>query len=242
MSSIKRDKSDLFCLIQQHAKNTCEEDVSSIDILENKVLRYRNIEDLFIFNLVDDLNQKKINIKFHNLFLRYISSNTNALKIIEADLLATFMRDPACKKHYDPILFFKGYKALQLHRLGHWLWNKKEFFSALAIQSFVSDLYQVDIHPSCVIGKGIMIDHATRLVIGERVVIGDNVSLLHSVTILAPKAEDLTVIGDDVLVSAGASIIGNINIKRGAKVGAGSLVIENVSEGSTVVGVPSHQL
>ena len=242
MCLIKKHKSELFSLIQEDAINTCEEDVSSIDILENKVLRYRNIEDLFIFNLVDDLNQKKINIKFHNLFLRYISSNTNALKLIEADLLATFMRDPACKKHYDPILFFKGYKALQLHRLGHWLWNKKEFFSALAIQSFVSDLYQVDIHPSCVIGSGIMIDHATRLVIGERVVIGDNVSLLHSVTILAPKAEDLTVIEDDVLVSAGASIIGNIKIKRGAKVGAGSLVIENVSEGSTVVGVPSHQL
>ena len=87
-----------------------------------------------------------------------------------------------------------------------------------------------------------MIDHATRLVIGERVVIGDNVSILHSVTILAPKAEDVIVTEDDVLVSAGASIIGNINIEKGAKVGAGSLVIENVSEGSTVVGVPSRQL
>ena len=242
MCLIKKHESDLFSLIQEDAINTCKKDVSSVDILENKVLRYRNIEDLFIFNLVDDLNQKKINIKFHSLFLRYISSDTNALKFLEADLLATFSRDPACKNYYDPILFFKGYKALQLHRLGHWLWNKKEFFSALAIQSFISELYQVDIHPSCVVGKGIMIDHATRLVIGERVVIGNNVSILHSVTILAPKAEDLTVIEDDVLVSAGASIIGNINIKRGAKVGAGSLVIENVSEGSTVVGVPSHQL
>ena len=100
----------------------------------------------------------------------------------------------------------------------------------------------MDIHPSCVIGKGIMIDHATRVVIGERVLIGDNISLLHSVTIIAPKVEDLIVIEDNVLISAGASIIGNINIKKGAKVGAGSLVIENVSEGSTVVGVPSRQL
>ena len=97
-------------------------------------------------------------------------------------------------------------------------------------------------NPSCVIGKGIMIDHATRVVIGERVLIGDNISLLHSVTIIAPKVEDLVVIEDNVLISAGASIIGNINIKKGAKVGAGSLVIENVSEGSTVVGVPSRQL
>lgn len=242
MSSIKRDKSDLFCLIQQDAKNTCEEDVSSIDILENKILRFKNIKDLFIFNLVDDLDQKKLNINFYNLFLNYISSNTNALKFLEADLLATFTRDPACKNHYDPILFFKGYKALQLHRLGHWLWNKKEYFSALATQSLISELYQVDIHPSCVIGKGIMIDHATRVVIGERVLIGDNISLLHSVTIIAPKVEDLIVIEDNVLISAGASIIGNINIKKGAKVGAGSLVIENVSEGSTVVGVPSRQL
>ena len=242
MSSIKGDKSDLFCLIQQDAKNTCEEDVSSIDILENKILRFKNIEDLFIFNLVDDLDQKKLNINFYNLFLRDISSNTNALKFLEADLLATFTRDPACKNHYDPILFFKGYKALQLHRLGHWLWNKKEYFSALATQSLISELYQVDIHPSGVIGKGIMIDHATRVVIGERVLIGDNISLLHSVTIIAPKVEDLIVIEDNVLISAGASIIGNINIKKGAKVGAGSLVIENVSEGSTVVGVPSRQL
>ena len=153
MSSIRRDKSDLFCLIQQDAKNTCEEDVSSIDILENKILRFKNIEDLFIFNLVDDLDQEKLNINFYNLFLKYISSNTNALKFLEADLLATFTRDPACKNHYDPILFFKGYKALQLHRLGHWLWNKKEYFSALATQSLISELYQVDIHPSCVIGK-----------------------------------------------------------------------------------------
>ena len=164
------------------------------------------------------------------------------MKFLEADLLATFTRDPACKNHYDPILFFKGYKALQLHRLGHWLWNKKEHFSALATQSLISELYQVDIHPSCVIGKGIMIDHATRVVIGERVLIGDNISLLHSVTIMAPKVEDLIVIEDNVLISAGASIIGNINVKKGAKVGAGSLVIENVSEGSTVVGVPSRQL
>ena len=242
MSSSKKGESDLFSLIQQDAKNTCKEDVSSIDILENKILRFKNIKDLFIFNLVDNLDQKKININFYNLFLKYISSNTNALKFLEADLLATFRRDPACKNHYDPILFFKGYKALQLHRLGHWLWKKREYFSALATQSLISKLYQVDIHPSCVIGKGIMIDHATRLVIGERVVIGDNVSLLHSVTIIAPKIEDHTVIEDNVLISAGASIIGNINIKRGAKVGAGSLVIENVSGGSTVVGVPSRQL
>ena len=110
MSSIKRDKSDLFCLIQQDAKNTCEEDVSSIDILENKILRFKNIEDLFIFNLVDDLDQEKLNINFYNLFLKYISSNTNALKFLEADLLATFTRDPACKNHYDPILFFKEIK------------------------------------------------------------------------------------------------------------------------------------
>ena len=84
-------------------------------------------------------------------------------------------------------------------------------------------MYQVDIHPSCVIGKGIMIDHATRVVIGERVMIGDNISLLHSVTIIAPKVEDLIVIEDDVLISAGASIIGNINIKKGAKLGRAAL-------------------
>ena len=191
MSSIKKDKSDLFFLIQQDAKNTCEEDVSSIGILENKILRHKNIEDLFVFNLVDDFNQKKINIDFHNLFLKYISSDTNALNFFEADLRATFARDPACKNHYDPILFFKGYRALQLHRLGHWLWNKKEYFSALATQSLISELYQVDIHPSCVIGKGIMIDHATRVVIGERVLIGDNISLLHSVTIMHQRSKTL---------------------------------------------------
>ena len=86
-------------------KNTCEEDVSSIDILENKILRFKNIEDLFIFNLVDDLDQKKFNINFYNLFLKYISSNTNALKFLEADLIATFTRDPHVKIIMIPYYF-----------------------------------------------------------------------------------------------------------------------------------------
>jgi len=160
----------------------------------------------------------------------------------EHDLLAFRERDPACDRLSLPFLYYKGYQGLQLYRIGHWLWknNKKEL--ALYLQSQVSNAFGIDIHPAAVIGKGILIDHANSLVIGETAVVGDNVSMLHEVT-LGGTGKDTgdrhPKVKSGVLIGAGAKILGNVTIGEGAKIGAGSVVLSDVPSHCTVAGVPA---
>ena len=141
-----------------------------------------------------------------------------------------------------PFLFFKGFHALQAYRLAHWLWNEKRRHLALYLQTRVSDLFAVDIHPAARIGSGIMMDHATGIVIGETAVVEDNVSMLHAVTLggTGKEAGDRhPKIRTGVLIGAGAKILGNIEIGKGARVAAGSVVLQNVPPCKTVAGVPA---
>ena len=159
------------------------------------------------------------------------------------DIAAYFERDPACNNYCRPFLFFKGFIAVQAQRFSHALWQKKRCVLARHIQSRASQCYDVDIHPAARIGRGVMVDHATGLVIGETAVVGDNVSFLHGVTLggVGWKAgQRHPRIGTGVLVSAGAKILGDISIGDGAKVGAGSVVLQSVPEHVTVAGVPAR--
>lgn len=159
------------------------------------------------------------------------------------DLCAYYERDPACDHYYIPLLYFKGFHALQAHRIAHWLWGQGRRSMALYMQSVVSETFAVDIHPAARIGGGIMIDHATGLVVGETAVIGDDVSILHSVTLGGTGNEcgdRHPKISHGVLVSAGAKILGNITVGEGARIGAGSLVLSSVPAHTTVAGVPAR--
>ena len=160
-----------------------------------------------------------------------------------ADLMAVFERDPACHRFLQPILFFKGYQAVQAYRVGHWLWKAGRIDLAYFVQMRVSEVFGVDIHPAAVIGRGIMIDHAHSIVIGETAVVGDNVSMLHSVTLGGTGKEDgdrHPKIGDGVMIGAGAKVLGNIHVGHCSRIAAGSVVLQDVPHNTTVAGVPAR--
>ena len=160
-----------------------------------------------------------------------------------ADIAAVYDRDPACHRFLQPLLFFKGFQAVQAYRVAHWLWTTGRRDLAYFFQMRVSEEFSIDIHPAARIGKGIMIDHAHAIVIGETAVVGDNVSLLHSVTLGGTGKEDEDrhpKIGDGVLIGAGAKVLGNIRIGNCARIAAGSVVLTEVPPRKTVAGVPAR--
>lgn len=161
----------------------------------------------------------------------------------EADLQAVLERDPAIKSLLQPFLYFKGYQALQAWRVAHWLWTQGRETLAFHIQSRMSELFQVDIHPGARVGSGVFIDHGTGVVIGETAVVGDEVSMLHGVTLGgtgAERGDRHPKIGRGVLLGAGAKVLGNIIVGDYAKVASGSVVLKPVPPGCTVAGVPAR--
>ena len=160
-----------------------------------------------------------------------------------ADLLAIRDRDPACEDLLTPFLYFKGFQSLQAHRVSHWLWKGGRTHLARHMQSRISEVFAADFHPAARMGRGIMIDHGTSLVIGETAIVEDDVSMLHEVTLGGTgKAggDRHPKVRRGVLIGAGAKILGNITIGEGAKVGAGSIVLDDVAPFTTVVGVPAR--
>ena len=159
-----------------------------------------------------------------------------------ADIMAVYDRDPACHRFLQPLLFFKGFQAVQAYRVAHWLWTTGRQDLADFFQMRVSETFGVDIHPAARIGKGIMIDHAHSIVIGETAVVGDNVSMLHSVTLGCTGKEEEDrhpKIGEGVLIGAGAKVLGNIHIGHCSRIAAGSVVLHDVPPKTTVAGVPA---
>ncbi len=159
-----------------------------------------------------------------------------------ADLAAVYDRDPACTRYLEPFLYFKGFHALVAHRFAHELWKSGRRDFALYLQSLASRAFTVDINPATRIGVGIMIDHAHAVVIGETAVIGDNVSILQGVTLGGTGKETgdrHPKIGDNVLIGAGAKVLGNITVGACSRVAAGSVVLRDVPECTTVAGVPA---
>jgi len=160
-----------------------------------------------------------------------------------ADIVAVFERDPACHRFIQPVLFFKGFQGIQAYRVAHWLWQHDRRELAYFMQMRVSEVFGMDIHPNAKIGQGIMIDHAHSIVIGETAVVGDNVSMLHSVTLGGTGKEDgdrHPKIENGVLIGAGAKVLGNIRIGYCTRIAAGSVVLMDVPPCKTVAGVPAR--
>ena len=162
-------------------------------------------------------------------------------EILRNDIAAVYDRDPACNRLIDPILYFKGFHAIQTHRLAHWSLNNGKHDLALYLQSRSSQVFQTDINPAAKIGRGAFLDHATGVVIGETAVVGDDVSILHGVT-LGGTGKDSgdrhPKIGDGVLLGAGATVLGNISVGNCSRIAAGSLLVKNVPANVTVAGIP----
>jgi serine O-acetyltransferase len=176
------------------------------------------------------------------LLLEIFSSNENISASAIADMQAIVDRDAACQNMLEPLLFFKGFLAITTYRIAHQLWNQNRKPLALYFQSISSEVFGVDIHPAARIGCGILLDHATSIVIGETAIVEDNVSILHEVT-LGGTGKQVgnrhPIVRSGVLIGAGAKILGRVEIGTGAKIGAGSVVLNNVPPHTTVAGVPA---
>ena len=159
-----------------------------------------------------------------------------------ADIIAVRERDPFCHRMVQPLMFFKGFLGIQAYRVGHWLWTSGRQDMAMFMQMRISELFSMDINPAARVGQGIMIDHAHAIVIGETAVVGNDVSMLHSVTLGGTGKDDgdrHPKIGDGVLIGAGAKVLGNIRIGECSRVAAGSVVLKDVPPCKTVAGIPA---
>lgn len=229
----------IFRETEQHA---AEEPVLA-SFLHATILNHDNLECALSFHLASQLDSPTASaLLLREVILEAFESDNCLRKTIRADLLAVEERDSACHELYIPFMYFKGFHALETHRVAHWLWKQGRHSLALFFQNRVSAEFAVDIHPAATLGHGIMLDHATGLVIGETAVVGNNVSILQSVTLGGTgkiEGDRHPKIGNGVLISAGAKILGNIRVGHGAKVGAGSVVLEDVPPHTTVAGVPA---
>jgi serine O-acetyltransferase len=172
-----------------------------------------------------------------------IADDPSLGEAFRADIVAVADRDPACTRLLEPVLYFKGFHAIQTHRLAHWLWRRERQDFALYLQSRASEVFQADIHPAARIGRGIFLDHATGLVVGSTAVIEDNVSMLQDVTLGGTgkeRGDRHPKIRRGVLIGAGAKILGNIEVGECARVAAGSVVLQPVPSKTTVAGVPAR--
>ena len=210
------------------------------------VLSHRRLEDAVCHRLARRLQHAVLDPGLvHKTFHEVLDADPTLGEDFRADLMAWAQRDPACDRLIEPLLYFKGFHALQTYRVGHRLWNAGRKDLAHYLQSLVSRFLQVDIHPAARIGRGIMIDHATGIVIGETAVVGDNCSLLHAVTLGGSGTEHgdrHPKLGCGVMVGAGAKILGNISVGDCARIAAGSVVLKDVPPRRTVAGVPSRDI
>lgn len=210
------------------------------------VLSHRNLSESIRYFLSNRLANRQMSaLTLHGLMSEAMQEQPTITEAMLADLLAHYERDAACDQYILPLLFFKGFHALQMHRISHYFWQADRKTLAVFLQHRVAELFDVDIHPAAQFGQGIMLDHATGIVVGETAVIGDNVSMLHGVTLGgsgATAGKRHPTIGSGVLLSNGAKVIGNITVGENAKIGAGSVVLNSVERGATVVGVPARQV
>jgi len=230
--------------IRQEAREIIESDQSLGGFVYSAVLNHGRFGQAIGHRLAmllanGDINAELI-VQAHN---EALMADPGIGQAARADILAVYERDPACERYIEPFLYFKGFQALQAHRLAHRLWalGRKDF--ALFLQSRSSAVFSVDIHPAAKMGQGIMIDHGHSIVIGETAVVEDNVSILQDVTLGGTGNEDgdrHPKIREGVLLGSGCKVLGNIEVGRCAKVASGSVVLKDVPPRRTVAGVPAR--
>jgi serine O-acetyltransferase len=234
----------LWETIRKETRQEAEREPMLASFLYATILNHDSLEAALSFHLANKLDSPAMPaMLIREVIESALKADPTIGQAVRADLLAVKERDSACRSLLTPLLFFKGFHALQSYRVAHWLWKEGRQSLALFLQNRISSVFAVDIHPAARIGKSIMFDHATGIVIGETAVVEDNVSIMQSVTLggTGKEAGDRhPKVRKGVLISAGAKILGNIEIGECAKVGAGSVVLKNVPPRSTVAGVPAR--
>ena len=233
----------VWSAIQANARAISAKEPSLSGMVISNVLNHESFEAALAHRLAERLDHTDVSADLvRQAFHDALDLNPEIGNEARADLSATMERDPACHRAIEPLLFFKGFQAIQTHRFAHALYKAGRRDFALYLQSRASQVFQVDINPAARIGRGILLDHGTGVVIGETAVVGDNVSILQGVTLGGTgKAEEdrHPKIGNGVLIGAGAKVIGNIKVGDCARIGAGSVVVKDVPPNVTVAGVPA---
>lgn len=234
--------------IWDEIRTRAEEDAANEPMLASflyaTVLNHRQMEDALSFLLAHKLESPTLTAAtLRDLIDEAFRDGDAVATAIREDIAAVCQRDPACDGYANILMFYKGYHALQAYRAGHYFWKQGRRSLAKYFQSRISEVFAVDIHPAARIGHGILIDHATSVVIGETAVVEDYVSMLHEVTLggTGKKTGDRhPKVRRGVLIAAGAKILGNVEVGEGAKVAAGAVVLEDVPPHTTVAGVPAR--
>jgi serine O-acetyltransferase len=237
---------EIWTRIREEAARDAEREPMLASFLYTVVLNHEELEDALTFILAGKLGSPTVSaLTLRDLMDSVIRGDPSIGVAVRADLQAVVTRDPACRGYSVPLLYFKGFHSIQAYRIAHHCWTTDRKALALYLQSRISEVFAVDIHPGARIGKGILFDHATSVVIGETAVIDDDFSMLHEVTLGGTGKEG----GDrhpkirrGVMIGAGAKVLGNVVIGEGAKIGAGSVVLHDVPPHCTVAGVPARQV
>jgi len=234
----------IWSALRAQAEQLAESEPELASIAHATILKHDSLEEALSYLLAKKIGGEDLSpMQLREMFQDAFAAEPAMGEAVRADLSAIFQRDPACHSYVQAFLFFKGFHALESYRVAHFLWNQGRKLVALFIQNRMSDLFAVDIHPAARLGRGIMIDHATGVVIGETAVVGDDVSMLHGVTLGGTGKENEDrhpKIGRGVLLSVGAKVLGNIEIGEYSRVGAGSVVLKTVPPHTTVAGVPAR--
>jgi serine O-acetyltransferase len=233
----------VWAQLRTEAETMAAQEPTLASFIHATILKHDRLESALSFLLARKLGGGDIDpLLARETFEEALGADSGIGEAIRADLSAVFERDPACHSLVEAFLYYKGFHALESYRVGHWLWGQNRHALALFFQSRISELFAVDIHPAARLGRGIMIDHATGVVIGETAVVEDDVSMLHGVTLggTGKGAGDRhPKIRRGVLLSMGAKILGNIEVGEYSRVGAGSVVLKSVQAGCTAVGIPA---
>ena len=234
----------VWAALRNEAEHAAAAEPGLASLLNATILAHHDLAGALSFQLARKLGDSELNaMTAREVCGHAYDEDPGLIAKVEADLRAVFERDAACKGYLQPFLFFKGFHALQTHRVAHWLWTHGRETLAFYLQSRMSELFQVDIHPAARFGSGVFLDHGTGIVVGETAVIGDDVSMLHGVTLGgtgAERGDRHPKIGKGVLRGAGAKVLGNITLGDYARVAAGSVVLKSVPACATVAGVPAR--
>ncbi len=229
--------------IRAEAEDIAKREPALGGFIFSNVLNHPRLDDAICHRIAQRLGRDDVSADLiRQAFDRILAEDSELPGIFRADLAAVADRDAACTRIIEPLLYFKGFHALETQRFAHRMWKAGERDFALYLQSQASRVFGVDIHPAARIGRGIMLDHATGIVIGETAEVGDMSSLLHGVTLGGSGKEGgdrHPKVGRNVMIGAGAKILGNIKIGHCARVAAGSVVLKEVPPNTTVAGVPA---
>ncbi|HEY7900150.1 MAG TPA: serine O-acetyltransferase [Caulobacteraceae bacterium] len=234
----------VWAALRNEAEHIAAGEASLASVLNATILRHASLDSALSYQLARKLGDQELRaMSLRELADEAYAADPAIIDSAEADLRAVFERDAACKGYVQPFLYFKGFQALQTYRLAHWLWRGGREAMALYLQSRMSELFQVDIHPAAAIGRGAFLDHGTGIVVGETAVVGEDVSMLQGVTLGgtgAERGDRHPKIGRGVLLGAGAKVLGAIHIGDYAKIASGSVVLKPVPAHCTAAGVPAR--